>query len=73
MAQVLTKTITTRVDIQRALCKKCGICLAFCPAGVFARNERGEVIVAHAESCKHCGLCQSLCPDYAVTAQEAIA
>ena len=48
-------------------CKKCGICVAFCPTGCLERQADGSPFVAHPEKCIHCETCDRLCPDFAIT------
>ena len=48
-------------------CKKCGICVAFCPTGCLERKADGSPFVAHPEKCIHCETCDRLCPDFAIT------
>lgn len=60
------------IHIYRKWCKNCGICVAFCPVGVFAMKKDGTVIAAHPEKCTHCGLCAILCPDFALSGVEDI-
>lgn len=48
-------------------CKKCGICVAFCPTGTLARKPDGSPYVEHPEKCTHCETCDRLCPDFAIT------
>ncbi|MCX5805876.1 MAG: 4Fe-4S binding protein [Proteobacteria bacterium] len=55
------------IDIYKAWCKACGICAAFCPTGVLARDEAGYPYVKNAEKCINCGLCEIRCPDFAIT------
>jgi 2-oxoglutarate ferredoxin oxidoreductase subunit delta len=62
-----------RIDIYRAWCKACGICIAFCPAQVFTRGEEGYPQVSHPEACTGCGWCEIRCPDFAITVQEKTA
>ncbi len=52
-------------------CKECGICVAFCPKGVLAQKENGEVYVKDEEKCTLCGNCEIYCPDFAITVKEA--
>lgn len=59
-----------RIDIYRAWCKACGICVAFCPAQVFTQEEEGYPQVAHPEACIGCGWCEIHCPDFAITVRE---
>lgn len=60
------KMRTKPIDIFEAWCKNCGLCIAFCPAEVFAFLETGKVIVQSPEKCKQCGMCANLCPDMAI-------
>jgi NAD-dependent dihydropyrimidine dehydrogenase PreA subunit len=48
-------------------CKKCGICVTFCPTGVLGRRMDGSPFVEHPEKCVHCGTCDRLCPDFAIS------
>lgn len=48
-------------------CKRCGICVEFCPTKTLARREDGSPYVAHPEKCTHCQTCDRLCPDFAIT------
>jgi 2-oxoglutarate ferredoxin oxidoreductase subunit delta len=58
------------IDIYRAWCKACGICVAFCPAQVFGRGEEGYPEVRDPEACIGCGWCEIHCPDFAITVHE---
>ncbi len=55
-----------KVTVNEALCKRCGICTAFCPVNVFVEDEFGLPIVTHPEKCIKCMLCVVRCPDFAV-------
>ncbi|MBM4399833.1 MAG: 4Fe-4S binding protein [Candidatus Cloacimonetes bacterium] len=48
-------------------CKKCGICVAFCPTGCLGRKPDGSPYVANPDKCIHCETCDRLCPDFAIT------
>lgn len=52
--------------VDEGLCKRCGICIAFCPTKVFDVREDGLPIVARREDCIWCGLCEVRCPDFAI-------
>ncbi len=56
-----------RIDIFKAWCKACGICVAFCPTGALAKDEAGNPYVKDAEKCIGCGWCEIRCPDFAIT------
>jgi 2-oxoglutarate ferredoxin oxidoreductase subunit delta len=57
---------TPSIDIYKAWCKACGICAAFCPTGVLARDEAGYPYVKDIDKCIHCGWCEIRCPDFAI-------
>lgn len=77
MAEKQPKKIPKKVDkvsihIYTKWCKHCGICIVFCPKGVFTTGKDGIPIVAHQEKCINCGLCAMLCPDFAISGVEGI-
>ncbi|HHY95058.1 MAG TPA: ferredoxin family protein [Firmicutes bacterium] len=54
------------IRINAHWCKKCGICIAFCPTKVLEAGEDGTPVVARLEACTVCQLCELRCPDFAV-------
>lgn len=49
-------------------CKRCGICVEFCPKQVLEYDaEEDRVVVANPDACIHCGRCELRCPDFAIT------
>ncbi len=58
-----------KIDIFKAWCKACGICVAFCPTGVLAKDEGGYPYVKDLEKCINCGWCEVRCPDFAITVE----
>jgi 2-oxoglutarate ferredoxin oxidoreductase subunit delta len=56
-----------KVTIYPDWCKGCGICAAFCPAGVFELQADGKSHVVREEECVNCGFCELHCPDFAVS------
>jgi 2-oxoglutarate ferredoxin oxidoreductase subunit delta len=54
------------IEIYKSWCKRCGICAAFCPAGVLAQDETGLVQVKDLDRCTGCQLCELRCPDFAI-------
>lgn len=56
-----------RIDIFKAWCKSCGICVAFCPTGALAKDELGNPFVEDISKCISCGWCEIRCPDFAIT------
>ena len=47
-------------------CKRCNICVSFCPKQALALDGDRFPYLAGPEQCSSCGLCQVLCPDLAV-------
>lgn len=60
-----------KVTVNEKWCKKCGICIAFCPKEVFEADEFGLSVVKHPERCIRCMLCVIRCPDFAVDVEAA--
>ena len=54
------------VEIYRGWCKKCGICIAFCPQKVLEADDLSYPIVKAPEKCTGCLLCEMRCPDFAI-------
>jgi 2-oxoglutarate ferredoxin oxidoreductase subunit delta len=69
MAEPKKKKEEPKIDIYRAWCKACGICVAFCPTGVLAKDEAGYPYVKEIEKCINCGWCEIRCPDFAITVE----
>ncbi len=61
----MAKKVSTKVIVNKAWCKGCGICVAFCPTNVLAIRD-GKVEVVNPEACTQCGLCELRCPDFAI-------
>ena len=55
-----------RVDVYKGWCKKCGICIAFCPRKVLSAGEDGFPIATNPEACTGCRWCEYRCPDFAI-------
>jgi len=62
-----------KVEFYPGWCKRCGICVAFCPKQVLETDEWGYPYVARPESCITCHMCEKLCPDFAVSVREEAA
>ena len=62
----------TRVlSVNRAWCKGCNICVAFCPRDVLALDAEEKVTVVRIDACTFCALCELRCPDFAITIKDA--
>jgi len=51
-------------------CKACGICIAFCPAHVFAESDRSMPRIKDPDACTGCRFCEFHCPDFAISIYE---
>ncbi len=52
--------------INRAWCKRCDICVKFCPERCLSLDHE-QIAVLHApEQCTLCRICERLCPDFAI-------
>ena len=69
MADKKKKKEMPKIDIFKAWCKACGICVAFCPTGALAKDETGYPYVKEIEKCINCGWCEIRCPDFAITVE----
>ena len=59
-----------KIDINQKWCKRCGICFAFCPKGVYEKGTSGEISPANIKDCTGCRLCELYCPEYAISVVE---
>ncbi|HID31904.1 MAG TPA: 4Fe-4S dicluster domain-containing protein [bacterium (Candidatus Stahlbacteria)] len=57
------------MEITRAWCKGCGICVEFCPKLVLSLEDR-KANVINLDACIGCGLCEMRCPDFAIEVWE---
>ena len=55
------------IDIFPAWCKRCGICIAFCPKEVLVEDDAGYPSAKNPEACSGCMWCELRCPDFAIT------
>lgn len=56
----------SKINLNRNYCKDCGICIEYCPQGVFGQDENARTIVAHQDNCIQCNICVYRCPDFAL-------
>ena len=56
--------------LNKAWCKGCGICAAFCPKKALTIDELAEKAVWNEELCIYCGLCEHYCLDLAITVEK---
>ena len=54
------------ISINKNWCKRCGICIEFCPVKVFDTEIDGTPIPQRQEICTGCKLCEIRCPEFAI-------
>lgn len=60
------------IFVDGEICKGCGLCIHYCPRGVFEMsgtlNKKGFAIASpeHPEKCTKCKMCEINCPDFAI-------
>jgi len=59
--------------IDPKLCKKCGLCTAFCPTKVYITGEDDLPKIEHPEKCISCKMCFYRCPDFAIRLKPEVA
>ena len=52
--------------VNRAWCKRCGICIELCPKKVYDTDGDGYPVLARMEDCIDCGICYFQCPEFAI-------
>ena len=55
-----------KIKIYKKWCKRCGICIAFCPKKALEADQAGYPSLKDNKTCTGCGLCELLCPDFAI-------
>jgi indolepyruvate ferredoxin oxidoreductase, beta subunit len=55
-----------RLEINRAWCKSCDICVKFCPERCLRLDAEQIAELTEPDKCTGCRLCEWLCPDFAI-------
>lgn len=55
-----------RIEITRAWCKGCNICVSVCPERILSIDRHEIAVISDPDRCTGCGLCARLCPDLAI-------
>jgi 2-oxoglutarate ferredoxin oxidoreductase subunit delta len=58
------------VEINRKWCKKCGLCVSYCPKKVYDVDSLGAPMIARTGDCVGCLECEIRCPDFAIAVQK---
>jgi 2-oxoglutarate ferredoxin oxidoreductase subunit delta len=61
-----TKEVLEKVHVFEAWCKRCNICISFCPTGALVADKDGLPVLIP-DKCTQCRLCELRCPDFAIT------
>jgi uncharacterized protein (DUF362 family)/NAD-dependent dihydropyrimidine dehydrogenase PreA subunit len=64
LGRLVVSLVESRLEVDEARCRQCGMCEASCPAGAMHRQGRG--IAIDPGRCIKCLCCQELCPEEAV-------
>lgn len=64
------KNVAT-LELDRAACIGCGLCLAVCPHQVFSLAD-GKAAVAELDACMECGACARNCPVEALSVKAGV-
>jgi 2-oxoglutarate ferredoxin oxidoreductase subunit delta len=60
------------INVYKAWCKGCGICIEFCPKQVLEATPTGRAKPTHPDCCIGCMQCVLRCPDFAITVEEKV-
>ncbi len=65
-ARAASREKKKRLSVYRSWCKRCGLCVAFCPKGALERDPEGFPRWKDATLCVACRMCELRCPDFAI-------
>lgn len=54
------------LNVYSGWCKRCGICVAFCPKGALEVDSEGYPRWKEPLRCVGCRMCELRCPDFAI-------
>jgi 2-oxoglutarate ferredoxin oxidoreductase subunit delta len=65
-SEITPRPKPSRLQVYRSWCKKCGICVAFCPKGALETDPEGFPRWKSPIVCVACRMCELRCPDFAI-------
>lgn len=54
------------MNLNQKWCKKCGLCVDFCPQKALVFQANGFPQMLKPEKCNKCRVCETFCPDFAI-------
>ncbi|GAB6171715.1 hypothetical protein JCM15765_11930 [Paradesulfitobacterium aromaticivorans] len=54
------------MNLNEKWCKKCGLCVHFCPQNALGFQTNGFPQMVKPEKCSKCLVCEMYCPDFAI-------
>lgn len=54
-----------RLEVEPAMCKRCGICVAICARQALREGDDGRPLLIE-ERCTGCLICENTCPEFAI-------
>jgi ferredoxin len=60
--RVKVQNLTKGVNLDKAKCVHCGLCVGVCPVGALETDKRTMEVVFHEDKCIACEMCVTVCP-----------
>jgi len=66
LSRTLAPAAAVELEITRAWCKGCDICVKLCPERCLALDSERIAVLTNPDACTGCHVCEWLCPDFAI-------